>query len=312
MVPTGLEAAAALARAALYLGLSLAVGVVLVTVTTATPWRRLAGRSPDPAADPVAGPATVGAMLLGAAPLVMLELQRQSLEMTRLELPILLFDTPWGAHWMQLAAACVMTAGMLVVMGWRPRIATGTGDLLPQGRAGALAPILASVGAVAVAATMSGLGHAAADSAWPRLSRMADSLHALAAATWIGGLALTAWVARHRDDDESALGWSRFSRVATIAAPLVVCSAAVSSWRRLGGPAPESLWGALATPYGQLLVAKALLVLVMLGIGARQRQRIMARKRTDLCAIGAELLVALLVFGVTAVLTGTEPPLQRP
>ena len=286
----------------------MAVGVVLVRWSAAAPWRRNAG---GPSIT-VAGPAIVGAMLLGGAPLLLLELQRQSLEMTRAELPVLLFETPWGPHWMQLAAACLMTAVALVVMGGRSRTAPAAGQQSPSRHVVTPAQALAGLGTVAVAMTMSGLGHAAADAEWPQLSRVADSLHALASATWIGGLALTAWVARHGDDDASARAWSRFSRVATVAAPLVVLSAAGSSWRRLGALDPETLWRALATPYGQLLAAKGLLVVAMLAVGARQRQRIVARKRTELRAIGAELLVALLVFGVTAVLTGTEPPVQRP
>ena len=304
----GLEAAAALARAALYLGLTVATGVVLVAWTGAT----RSHHPPDAAARTVWGPALIGTLLLSSAPLLLLELQRQALELTRAELPILLVDTPWGPHWMQLAAACLMTAVAIGVLGWSAHLPHATYDRQRRGVVAAGAHRLAAVGVVAVAATMSGLGHAAADSEWPRLSRVADSLHAVTAATWIGGLALTAWITHGRADDESGAAWGRFSRVATVAAPIVLLSALVSSWRRLGAQDPDALWQAMATPYGRLLAVKGGLVLVMLAIGARQRQRLQAGKQEEPRAIRAELLFALLVFGVTSVLTGTEPPAQRP
>jgi len=172
--------------------------------------------------------------------------------------------------------------------------------------------VITGLGVVATAAAMSGLGHAAADVEWPRLSRTADSVHALAAATWIGGLALTTWRWRGASGHKPAAAWAAFSRVATVAAPVVLLSGVISSWRRLGVSDATALVPMLGMPYGQLLAAKWALVLVMLAIGFRQRQRIAAAKNTELRAIGTELLFALLVFGVTAVLTGTEPPAQRP
>ena len=308
MVPTGLEAAAALARAALYLGLTLAAGVMIVDVLS-----RHQRRTGDASGErSLAWPATVGAMLLLVAPLALLELQRVALELPRAELSILLGETAWGPHWMQLAAACVATAVALGVITWRAR-AHGSPASGSPWRDVSMAPlVITGLGVVATAAAMSGLGHAAADVEWPRLSRTADSVHALAAATWIGGLALTTWRWRGASGHKPAAAWAAFSRVATVAAPVVLLSGVISSWRRLGVSDATALVPMLGMPYGQLLAAKWALVLVMLAIGFRQRQRIAAAKNTELRAIGTELLFALLVFGVTAVLTGTEPPAQRP
>jgi putative copper resistance protein D len=308
VVPTGLEAAAALARAALYLGLTLAAGVVTVDTLA---------RSSRPVRDASGGrshawPAAVGAILMLVAPLGMLELQRVALELSRAELPILLRETAWGPHWIQLATACVATVVSLVFMTWRAGARRFAAPGSPWSHVSMALLAVAGGGVVATAAAMSGLGHAAADPEWPTLSRTADSLHALAASVWIGGLALTAWRWRGASGHEPAAAWAAFSRVATVAAPVVLLSGVVSSWRRFGPLEVATLGSLLGTPYGQLLAAKCALVLILLAIGARQRQRIAARKNTEPRAIGTELLFALLVFGVTAVLTGTEPPAQRP
>ena len=157
-----------------------------------------------------------------------------------------------------------------------------------------------AVCACAAAIAMGGVGHAAADEAWPLLARTLDAVHVLSAGAWIGGLLLLA-----TDTRSDRATWAAFSRVATLAAPLVVVSGIGVTLRRLWG---VPLHDTLSSSYAQLLALKVALVFVLLGFGVAHRRRVAARLTPGTRSIRNEIFFALAVFVVTSVLTGSAPP----
>ena len=275
---------ASVARLLLYVGALIAIGRGLLALT-GSDWR--AGeRSVHSAALPQ-WLARGGALLLVLAPLIMVQVQLAALEMTRADLPTLLGETGWGQGWSQLMTACVLASIALV---------------LPVGGSTSLMLLF---GALAVAFAMSGLGHAAADEQWPLGARVLDATHVLTTGAWIGGLLLTWSVARVRDFTLANEAWRRFSRVATVAAPLSLLTGGLGAVRVLRHASPGA---AVESSYGQLLVLKSLLVLAVLAIGARQRARITRGDLPAARSVQVEMGVALGVLLVTALLTGAEPP----
>src|SRR5262249_36254302 len=117
--------------------------------------------------------------------------------------------------------------------------------------------------------TMSLTGHAAD---WGDLttSVAVDWVHAVAASSWAGGvigLALTV-LSRPTLVPPAVLGviGRRFSRLAGLCLLLVVATGIASAWTQLGATA--RLW---TTTYGQLLLLKVALVMIVAGLGAMNR-----------------------------------------
>lgn len=138
------------------------------------------------------------------------------------------------------------TVVLVVLAGW----------LAVRGARAAMVPAVLALGAVAAS------GHAA--SATPRVTTIAiDWVHLLAAAAWLGGIALivVTWgPALHRGGVDGRLAIARqvlpaFGRVALPAFVLVVVTGLVSAVVQLGHPA--ALW---STAYGRVLLAKMGLV----------------------------------------------------
>jgi len=87
-----------------------------------------------------------------------------------------------------------------------------------------------------------------------------DVLHLLAVATWLGGLAALL-VALYRAPSIETAAVRRFSRVAFGSVVTLAATGVYQSWRQVGS------WSALTgTTYGQLLLVKAGLVAVVVGI----------------------------------------------
>ncbi|HEY7038630.1 MAG TPA: CopD family protein [Methylomirabilota bacterium] len=232
--------------------------------------------------------------------------------------PVVLTHTHFGAVWIGRAA------GLLALLALSRASGPGLLEL------GALA-------ALGVALTVSLTGHA---SDWGDLSPTAalDWIHVVGATTWTGGLfVLVAVVVRRaRQWPVSLLAavMSRFSRVAGWCLLAVVCSGAYASWVQVGSV--DGLW---RTVYGRALAVKLLLVLGLVWWGAVNRytvlpglaaggtpgliERMFRWGRSRL--IGAspmtrgalpsrlavyltrEVMLALLVFACTAVLTESTP-----
>jgi putative copper export protein len=116
-------------------------------------------------------------------------------------------------------------------------------------------------------------GHAA-DSGSLSLAVLLDWFHLLAVSAWAGGLlylavVLRRWIASYEPEvDSPALITSveRFSTLATISVAVILGTGSYQIWQRVG-----SLAALLHTEYGQTLLAKLVLVLVLLVLGALNR-----------------------------------------
>ncbi len=143
-------------------------------------------------------------------------------------------------------------------------------------------------------------GHAATASA-PAVATVLGSLHLLAAGLWVGTLGVLA--VRWRSDRD-LLG--EFSQVAVVAAPLVVLTGLAGAWIQLD--AWTQIW---SSPYGGLLLAKAVLAVVLLVLGWLNRRQLAGAARTlvDLAAsVRLEAVLGLVVVAASAVLVVTPPP----
>ncbi len=166
---------------------------------------------------------------------------------------------------------------------------------------------LGSVAAVATAVTFAVTGHAAASgSVW---DLVVDSVHVLAAGTWVGGLVLLTVLLRGGpdeagDDEESRPGAAvaRFSRLALGSVVVLVLTGTVNSVIHLTEVA--DLW---QSRYGNVLLVKLGVVLVALGAAAVSR-RFVHSDRSPWRSVRVEAVATSVVLAVTAVLTMTAPP----
>jgi len=151
---------------------------------------------------------------------------------------------------------------------------------------------------------MSFAGHAAALGG-PLLG-IVDLMHLLGVAAWIGtlaGLLLLAWRAR------PAVGGAlrRHSRLALVAAPVVVLSGLANSPLVLGDSREL-----VASGYGNLLLSKAFLFCVAVGIGAVNFFLVRSGNvRRSLPLIGAELAIGTVAVLAAAGLVTGQPSANR-
>jgi copper transport protein len=161
------------------------------------------------------------------------------------------------------------------------------------------------VGAAAVLlGGMSFAGHAAAEGG-PLMGAI-DLVHMLGVATWIGTLVgLFLLVRRARPAVPGAL--KRHSRVAIVAAPVVVLTGLANSPLLLGNPREL-----VASEYGNLLLSKAFLFCAAVGIGAVNYFLVrLGRSRRALPLIGIELAVGTLAVLAAAGLVSGQPSVNR-
>jgi putative copper resistance protein D len=132
-----------------------------------------------------------------------------------------------------------------------------------------------------------------------QLAVVAVALHVGAAALWVGGLAaILALVAPHRALLDGVL--PRFSALAGGCLVAVAATGVVNAATRLDG------WAALLdTGYGQLVLAKTVLVLALAGLGGLARRRLRGGRRPVLRWAGLEVALMALTMGVAAALTQT-------
>ncbi|MCA9985654.1 MAG: copper resistance protein CopC/CopD, partial [Anaerolineales bacterium] len=122
---------------------------------------------------------------------------------------------------------------------------------------------------VALTVTQSLASHAAAAAPNTGLALVADIFHILAGGIWVGGLLalLVGYfpLLRQREGSFKALllaGWQPFGRVAVVGVVVVIATGLYSTGREVA-----SLDALLTTLYGQSLLAKLLLVLLMGAVG---------------------------------------------
>ena len=168
-------------------------------------------------------------------------------------------------------------------------------------------PWLAAVGILATLALPSLGGHASTSSV-PVAAVLVDAVHVLAAAAWVGGLAVLVLTWTDEGPPNSADRARAYSRMAVVAAPLAVLTGLVRGWWI------TQSWQALTeTSGGKLLVAKVMGAVVMLALGWFHRAWLADRARAVaglVTSLRTELLVGVAVLAVTAVLVDTRPPVD--
>lgn len=215
-------------------------------------------------------------------------------------------DTDVGKVWLLRAAALLPVAWLLSQL----RHATKTWWRVD-----------AAVFGLVLAATPAFSGHA--DSGrWVELAKVLDVLHVGAAAVWLGGLAVLLAGALRGPDARSIT--ERFSPIAFGAVVVVSLTGVGQSIRQV------TTLEALETSYGRLLAVKVVLVLALIGVASLTRSALqgrltfadpdvvpagpgaMATGETDDVGVlrklvGTEVLVALIVVAVTALLVDANP-----
>ena len=212
----------------------------------------------------------------------------------------MVMQTDWGfAFRVQLAAATAALIGFALV---RRRLRGGW--------------FVATASALVLAITPALGGHAAATPRFTSLMILADWLHVLGGASWLGSLlsvmvigvpiALTL---------EPPQAWSSvaslvnaFSPLALGSAGVVIASGVFASWVHLQHL--SALW---QTTYGKTLLVKLLFVGITFAIGAYNFQRVQPQLLTDIGAsrlrksAATELAVGFMILLVTGLLTGVSP-----
>ncbi len=152
---------------------------------------------------------------------------------------------------------------------------------------------------VALALTLGLIGHAA-DAPLPALGVAADVLHLLAAAAWIGVLAVGATLG------PSAV-LRRISPVAAIAVGTIVLTGTVAAIRNVGGWTPF-----LTTAYGRAIDLKVVLLLAALAVAWTARRALARGAFAFRRRLTLELAILAAVVAVSAVLIDLPLPREEP
>jgi copper transport protein len=209
------------------------------------------------------------------------------------------FAAPYGttpfAMAMRVALAGTFVASVLALIGWGVRRGSIDGA--------------AAVGAsLALGVGLAGMSLAAHAAAGGLAFAAVDWLHLVAVAAWLGGLPAVFVLARR--SAEPGIGRAllrRHGAVALVAAPVVALTGIANSPLVLGEA--RELVG---SGYGNLLLAKAGLLSVAVGIGAVNFLVLRGRGRAAVTAlVAAELLVAAVAVSVAATMVTIQPAAAR-
>lgn len=146
--------------------------------------------------------------------------------------------------------------------------------------AGWLAPVAASLGAVALG-SLAWTGHAAATPGWKGAVHLAaDVAHLFAAGAWLGAILAFGLLLRAARDTDRRLHavLARFAFAGTLIVTLLVVTGAINLWALVGVDGLAALPG---STYGRLLIAKLALFAAMLGAAALNRFRLVPRLGAD-------------------------------
>ena len=213
-------------------------------------------------------------------------------------------QAPIGIAWTWTTGCWLGVLGLLFAAGLRPR---------------ARVPLASTAAGLALVAGL-GLtlsGHAAAAPGWVGVVVVADYVHLVAAALWLGGvawLALIVWPAT-RDPRRVArrqLLRSCLERFSTMAAYIVATLVLAGGFlvvTKLHSPRD------LLSDYGVTLVLKSLIAVAALAMGVAHRQvlpRILAHghpaRRSGTRSLRLEAFLLIAVMFAAAILTNTAPP----
>ena len=205
------------------------------------------------------------------------------------------FDPASAFGWSPFAVA--MRVSMLAAL--------ATAIVTLVGRGG---PLLAPGLAAIALAGMSGAGHAASIGGVG--FAVLDWVHLLAVGAWLGALPALFVVARNGSGAGAApvrQMLRRHGRIAMVAAPIVALTGLANSPLVLG-----SARNAVASEYGNLLVAKALVLAMAVGIGAVNHLALRDRGRAAVAGlVAAELVLAVIAVGAAAAMVTTQPASAR-
>ncbi|HVQ73919.1 MAG TPA: CopD family protein [Candidatus Binatia bacterium] len=173
----------------------------------------------------------------------------------------------------------------------------------------------ASLGALAWA------GHAASVESWGLAAVLADAVHLLAAAAWLGSLpalaALLRATSREAGSDArpyAVLAVYRFSAMALPAMLVLLGTGAASTWAQV-----EDVPSLIGTPYGAMILLKVALATGIVVVAARSRRRLLPALSGDGPTVGrpamaglaravrVELALGLLIVAVVSALSVTPP-----
>jgi len=164
-------------------------------------------------------------------------------------------------------------------------------------------------------------GHAAAVEPGTALAVVVDLAHLAAVGVWAGGLLPLATLlhaaGRATGSDArpfAVLAARRFSGWALVAILLLVVTGTLNAVAQIGG-----IPGLVGTPYGRLLLAKVILLLPVVALGAANRAWLLPALSGDAAAVGrpamrrlagfvlVELFLALAILAIVVVMTVTPP-----
>lgn len=191
----------------------------------------------------------------------------------------------------------------------------------------AIGPALVSAAAALALAILAWAGHGASgEGRAGDVQVIADVVHLLAAGTWIGALAAFVVLLFQRSMaipdvrlNVAANALRRFSVTGTLAVAAIVLTGTVNSYMLVG---VTQAWRMPDTPYGQVLLAKLALFVLMLGLAAANRFRLSPALSTAITgrdlqtslralriSVSIEAGTALCVLGFVAWLGTLEPPI---
>lgn len=201
-------------------------------------------------------------------------------------------------------AAALRTVGLaLVAIGAGRRARRG----MPSGP-----DVMALGGAVLAVGSFQFVGHT--NSVAPEVVvRVADAVHAVAAAVWVGGIAGLALLARSPNRHARRRAAMRFADAATLAVVAVGLGGVALAWTTMPGVA--TLW---STAWGGVLVTKLALVAVLGAFGAHNHVRLVPRldrddRRAEMAlrqlrrTVRVEAVLMVAILSLTAVLVGLSP-----
>ena len=291
-----LERSATTARVVVYLGMLLAVGLVLFK---AGPHRGEPSRARTLAI--VTAAAASVAAIAGVA-----ELALHTAVVSGRGLGGVLDASTWSAIGRTGVgtAAALRTAGLALVAIGASRRARRR---VPSGP-----DAIALVGAVLAIGSFQLVGHTA--SAAPEVVvRVADAVHATAAAVWVGGIAGLALLASSTDHHARRRAAMRFADAATTAVVAVGIGGVALAWTTM--PGVSSLW---STTWDVVLVAKLVVVALLGFLGAHNHVRLIPQLDQDggraevaltqlRRTVRVEAVLMVAVLALTAVLVGLSP-----
>jgi putative copper resistance protein D len=192
------------------------------------------------------------------------------IDVDRLSIEAMVFETPMGVAWQVRMAALAATAVLAFVRNPVARVAQ-------------------VAFAAAALASLAWTGHGAAGEATKGLVQLvADIVHLLAAGAWIGALAALGLLVARNASRLTSAGYismyhalDGFSNAGTVIVGLLIITGSINTWI-LVGPAGVGLLG--SDPYVQLLALKLALFAVMLGLAATNRFRLTPALSRDLDA----------------------------